>query len=103
MTKCFQVCCRKLRQYREDSPFYRLLATKYESEREQEALEILNKAPEPARLAWLDSDHNGEPFVKGSTALHYAANGGKLTLAQTLIDYGADVNASYARWFRSVL
>ena len=89
--------------YSEDTPFYRLLATKYDPEREQEALDILDKAPESARLEWPGPDAGGQPFVKGSTALHYAANDGKLRLVRRLIDCGADVNAANARWFRSVL
>jgi hypothetical protein len=90
-------------RYTEDTPFYRLLATKYDAEREQEAIEILDKAPEIAQLEWPGPDRSGHPFVKGSTALHYAANDGKLRLVRKLIEYGADVNASNACWFRSVL
>ena len=52
-------------------------------------------------MAW--TGFNCQPFVKGSTALHYAANDGKLKLVQRLIACGADVNASNACWFRSVL
>ena len=89
--------------YAEDSPFYQLLATKYVAEREGQAIEILNKHPEIARLEWPGPDSKGEPFVKGSTALHYAANDGKLALVRRLIECGADVNASNACWFRSVL
>jgi len=84
-------------------PFYQLLATKYQAEREQEAIEILNRHPEIAQLEWPGPDTNGEPFVKGSTALHYAANDGRLRLVRRLIECGADVNASNACWFRSVL
>jgi uncharacterized protein len=87
----------------EDSSFHRLLATKYAAEREDEAIEILNAHPEIARLEWPGPDSRGEPFVKGSTALHYAANDGKLRLMRRLIECGADVNASNACWFRSVL
>ena len=90
-------------QYTEDTPFYQLLATKYDAQREREAIEILEKAPELARLEWPGPDAGGQPFVKGSTALHYAANDGKLTLVRKLLEYGADVNASNACWFRSVL
>ena len=89
--------------YTEDSPFYQLLATKYAVEREEEALEILNEHPEIARLEWPGPDSKGQPFVKGSTALHYAANDGKRRLILRLIECGADVNASNASWFRSVL
>jgi ankyrin repeat protein len=90
-------------QFTEDSPFYRLLATRHDSGREQEAIDILEQAPQLARLEWPGPDHKGQPFVQGSTGLHYAANDGKLELVRKLIEYGADVNASNARWFRSVL
>ena len=90
-------------RYSEDSLFYQLLATKYDAEREHEALAILEKAPELALLEWPGPDCNGQPFVQGSTALHYAANDGKLRLVRKLIECGADVNASNACWFRSVL
>jgi len=90
-------------QYPEDTSFYRLLATKYDSRREAEALQILDCEPELARLEWPGPDNGGQPFVKGSTALHYAANDGKLELVHKLIECGADVNAANARWFRSVL
>jgi ankyrin repeat protein len=90
-------------RYTEDTPFYQLLATKYVAEREQEAIAILDQAPEIAQLEWPEPNRNGQPFVKGSTALHYAANDGKLRLVRKLIAYGADVNASNACWFRSVL
>jgi len=89
--------------YPEDSPFHRLLATRYAPEREGEAIEILGRHPEIARLEWPGPDFEGKPFVKGSTALHYAANDGKLELMRRLIDCGADVNAANACWFRSVL
>ena len=59
--------------------------------------------PEIAPLEWPGPDAEGQPFVKGSTALHYAANDGKLALMRRLIECGADVNASGACWFRSVL
>jgi ankyrin repeat protein len=84
-------------------PLYQLLATKYEAAREQEAIDILNQHPEIAPLEWPGPDSEGQPFVKGSTALHYAANDGKLRLVRRLIECGADVNASNACWFRSVL
>jgi ankyrin repeat protein len=90
-------------RYPEDSPFYRLLATKYDAAREAEAIAILDASPELARLEWPGPDLNGQPFVHGSTALHYAANDGKLALMRKLIEHGSDVNASNARWFRSVL
>lgn len=89
--------------YSESSPFYRLLATKYDPNGEQVAIEILNASPEIATLEWPGPDEKGQPFVKGSTALHYAANDGKLQLMRRLIELGADVNASNACWFRSVL
>src|SRR5688500_8510468 len=90
-------------RYTEDTPFYRLLATKYDADRELEAIEILIQHPEIAQLEWPEPDAEGQPFVRGSTALHYAANDGKLRLIQRLIECGADVNASNACWFRSVL
>jgi ankyrin repeat protein len=89
--------------YTEDTPFYQLLATKYVADREGKAIEILNRHPDIAQLEWPGPDSQGQPFVKGSTALHYAANDGKLGLIRRLIDCGADVNASRACWFRSVL
>jgi ankyrin repeat protein len=90
-------------QYAEDSPFYRLLATRYDAAREQEAIMILEQSPEIARLEWPGPDLHGQPFVKGSTVLHYAANDGKLRLMEQLIECGADVNAAHACWYRSVL
>ena len=90
-------------EYVENSPFYRLLATKYEKEREQEALDILEEHPELARLEWPGPDEGGRPFVWGSTALHYAANDGKLKLIERLVECGADPNASNAAWYQSVL
>ena len=64
-------------QYDEDSPFYKLLATKYKSEEEDLGIAILQSHPEIAKLEWPSPDEGGQPFVKGSTALHYAANDGK--------------------------
>ena len=90
-------------QYHEDHPFYRILATKYDRQREVEAIEILNAHPELALLQWPGPDDQGKPFIRGSTALHYAANDGKLRLVQRLLELGADMNASEANWFRSVL
>ena len=90
-------------RYSEDTPFYQLLATKYDAQREQEAIGILEAHPEIARLEWPGPDRNGHPFVQGSTGLHYAANDGKLRLVRRLIECGADVNGSNACWFRSVL
>ena len=89
--------------YTKDTPFHRLLATKYADDREEEAIGILDGHPDIAQLEWPGPDSEGQPFVKGSTALHYAANDGKLRLVRRLIDCGADVNASNACWFRSVL
>ncbi len=90
-------------RFAEDTPFYRVLATKHDTRREAEAIAILELHPEIALLEWPASDTNDEPFVAGSTALHYAANDGRLDLAKRLVDRGANVNASSARWFRSVL
>ena len=86
-----------------ESPFYRALATKYDPERENEALEILEANPEIAALEWPGPDDSGQPFIKGATLLHYAANDGKLRLMARLVELGADVNASNANWYRSVL
>jgi ankyrin repeat protein len=90
-------------RYSEDTQFYRLLATKYDPAREPEAIAILDDSPDLALLEWPGPDQGGRPFVTGSTALHYAANDGKVRLVRRLIACGADVNASNARWFRSVL
>ena len=90
-------------RYNEATPFYRLLATKYDRSRESEAIEILTEYPELAILEWPGPDDQGRPFVKGSTALHYAANDGKLELVTKLVKLGADVNANRANWFRSAL
>jgi len=90
-------------QYAPDTPLYRLLATRYEPDREQVAITILDQSPELARLEWPGPDRNGQPFVQRSSALHYVADDGKLALVRKLIECGADVNASNARRFRSVL
>lgn len=90
-------------QFEPDSPFYLALATKYDSDREDEAIEILEANPEIAKLEWPGPDEGGQPFIKGSTLLHYAANDGKLKLMKRLVELGADVNASNANWYRSVL
>ncbi len=90
-------------QFARQSPFYRLLATKYDASLEDEAIEILDQHAGLATLEWPGPDDQGQPFVKGSTALHYAANDGKLQLVSRLVQLGADVNASNACWFRSVL
>ena len=90
-------------QYAEGTPFYQLLATKYNASREVEAMGILDQHPKIATLTWPGPDEKGQPFVKGSTVLHYAANDGKLKLMAKLVEYGADVNASGANWWRSVL
>ena len=85
------------------SPFYRALDTKYDPEREQEAVDLVAAHPEIATMEWPGPDEGGNPFVKGSTLLHYAANDGKLALMQILVESGADVNAANANWYRSVL
>ena len=89
--------------YDESSAFYQLLDTRYDAAREEEAIAILNANPELAKLEWPGPDDQGKPFVKNSTALHYAANDAKLKLMQRLIELGADVNADKANWYRSVL
>lgn len=63
----------KSMQYSGVRPFYRLLATRYDASRKQEAIAILEKAPQLAHLEWPGPDDNGQPFVKGSTALHYCS------------------------------
>jgi len=90
-------------RFQPDSPFYRALATKYDAERENEALDILESNPSLATLEWPGPDEGGQPFVRGATLLHYAANDGKLLLMKRLVELGADINASSANWFRSVL
>ena len=90
-------------QYDEDSPFYKLLATKYKDEEEDLGIAIVESHPELASLEWPGPDEEGQPFIKGSTALHYAANDGKDRLVLKLLGHGADINASNANWYRSVL
>lgn len=90
-------------EFAEDSPFYRALATRYDLERETEAIEIVDAHPEIVQLEWAGPDKQGQPFVRGATLLHYAANDGKLSLMKDLVRRGADVNACKANWFRSVL
>ena len=90
-------------QYNDDSPFYKLLAMKYEKEDEALGISIVDAHPEVAKLVWPGPDEHGQPFVKGSTALHYAANDGKDRLVLKLLASGSDVNASGAHWYRSVL
>lgn len=90
-------------QYDENTPFYRLLATKYKTEEEELGVAIVESHPEIAKLEWPGPDDRGQPFVKGSTALHYAANDGKNSLVLKLLECGADINASGANWYRSVL
>lgn len=90
-------------QHREESPLYRLLATRYQPELEDTALEILSENPEIATIEWPDPDEGGQPFVQFSTPLHYASNDGKVRLMQKLIELNADVNADKANWYRSVL
>ena len=92
-----------LMQYDEDSPFYKLLATKYKEEEEDLGIAIVESHPEIATLEWPGPDEEGQPFIKGSTALHYAANDGKDRLVLKLLEHGADINASNANWYRSVL
>ena len=43
----------------EDHPFYRLLATKYDEAREDEAIEILNANPKIATMTWPGPDDQG--------------------------------------------
>ena len=90
-------------QYNDNSPFYKLLTTKYKKEEETLGIAIVEAHPEVAKLTWPGPDKQGQPFVKGSTALHYAANDGKDQLVLKLLEHGSDVNASGAYWYRSVL
>ena len=92
-----------LKQYDEDSPFYKLLATKYKEEEEDLGIAIVESHPELAELEWPGPDEEGQPFIEGSTALHYAANDGKDRLVLKLLEHGADINANNANWYRSVL
>jgi ankyrin repeat protein len=85
------------------TPFEAALSTKYDPKREAEAMEIVDKHPEIATMAWEGDDTGGQPFVRGATLLHYAANDGKLELMKLLVEHGADVNAEDANWYRSVL
>lgn len=64
---------------------------------------ILEEHLELALANWTGPADNGQPFILGSTALHYAANAGKLRLMQSLIDLGADVNAHEAGWYATPL
>jgi ankyrin repeat protein len=89
--------------YDRESPFYRLLDTKHDSTLETMAIAILEAHPEIARLQWPGPSERGQPFVTGATALHYAANDGKTQLILKLLEFGADINASNAQWYRSVL
>jgi ankyrin repeat protein len=82
-----------------DDPFARLMATKYNPDREDEAIAILQEHPEIAKEEWRGPSDNGRPFVTGSTALHYAANDGKIRLMKLLIEHGADVNAWKSTWY----
>lgn len=90
-------------QYDENSPFYKLLATKYKEEEEDLGIAILESHPVIATFEWPGPDEEGQPFIEGSTALHYAANDGKDRLVLKLLAHGADINASNANWYRSVL
>lgn len=90
-------------QYDDNSPFYKLLATKYKKEDEALGITIVEAHPEIAKLTWHGPDKQGQPFVKGSTALHYAANDGKDQLVLKLLEHGSDINANGAHWYRSVL
>ena len=89
--------------YDENSPFYRLLSTKYKPEEEALGISIVEVHPEIAKMIWEGPDKQGKPFVKGSTALHYAANDGKDQLVLKLLEHGSDINACGANWYRSVL
>ena len=82
------------------NPFYQLLSTRYDDSRELEAIEILSNHPNLAVEKWIEE---GNEFIYGSTALHYAANDGKIRLIEKLLELGADVNANEAHWFATPL
>ena len=86
-----------------DKLFYKLLDTKYDLEREDEGIEILKQEPKLALMKWTGPDDKGTPFCYGSTALHYAANDGKLKLMKAIIEAGADVNSDECTWYASPL
>ena len=52
--------------YHENDPFYKLLATKYDQEKEALGILILNDHPQIATLEWPGPDEQGSPFVRGS-------------------------------------
>jgi ankyrin repeat protein len=80
-------------QRQQDALEVLLQAIRYEHS-EQRAVTILRRHPEAAKTEW-----RGAPgFVRGSTALHYAALFGFTDLAQQLLDAGADPNAALAEW-----
>jgi len=87
----------------ENDPLFRLLDTKYDLDREDEAVAILKDHPELACAQWTGPDEGGKPFIYGSTPLHYAANDGKLRLMTQLIKCGADVDAYDAKWYATPL
>ena len=90
-------------KFDENSPFSQLLDTKYAPDLEATAIGILEAHPEVATMEWQGPSEQGQPFVTGATALHYAANDGKNRLVIKLLEFGADINASNAQWYRSVL
>ncbi|NRA39231.1 MAG: ankyrin repeat domain-containing protein [Planctomycetes bacterium] len=87
----------------EKMPLYRILDTRYDAGREQEAIDLLNQYPELAKQKWEEAVENEQVFIVGRTVLHYAANDGKIKLMTLLIEYGADVNAAEAHWYATPL
>ena len=61
----------------------------------KKALKKLSKHPKYALMTW----QGKEKWIPGSTALHWAAHAGHLTLVKQLIELGADVNAGEADWW----
>ena len=90
-------------QYDEDSPFYKLLATKYKEEEEDLGIAIVESHPEIAPLEWPGPDEEGQGHLsKEVFALHYAANDGiKIGLSSNFSNTVMHINASNANWYRS--
>ena len=79
--------------HHENDPFYKLLATKYDQEKEALGIQILNDHSQIATLEWVGPDEQGNPFVRGSTALHYAANNARVDTIHLLLSLGASANS----------
>lgn len=79
------------------------LDTRYDPAREDEAWEVLRACPALASATFDAEDASDGKAIPGSTALHYAANDGRLALIRELLALGADVNAAGAEWYRTPL